>query len=549
MNNSKIVDLIEQQKLTYPLVYRNFQGHIKNKNCTPVLSFINTMINDLEYFKSDEEIKFYLGHFIFRKKSNKEIIVIDGKQRLISLKIIIYITLKEIEKHRVLLDKEQRLLSKILQQLRINEKDIGNISSKVSHIKITQNAQYTNQYEKKSILNAFEQLQNYFHKKPISSFENILKTIFNANYTAYIVANELEECIVRHQTVNRCIPNSLLDQFKRELTFKTMPETNSVFEKFYGNNIKKIRLAYDQICDHISEDQLFLYATQLRKNRLNVGITNDIIRIKEQLPYPMKGRYEMIKSLVVCAESLAKCFNSNIYQEQSFQRMLAIKKLDIAMPFVIKALKFGLSSEEINALTEVLSKIVVRNELIGTKKQLWLRLELVFEEFTIDNPVVQPIIECISHLLNANSTETWYSHWNQKALKKSLTGPFFNGFPKYLLWIYENHLRKNHISQLSIECLDNCISLEISSRLIPVEISASENKINHWEGLGNYYLLSHEQLMRIFCTEPPNYKGLYPIKFMSQYEIDNLSQSGTKWDLDLIIKRESKIIYTLMNLL
>ena len=76
---------------------------------------ITTFLQDLEEFY-DSSAEYYLGHFLFEKRSDAEFAVVDGQQRITTIVIFLSALFKRLKKIRSLKDEEQKIFEDIIKR-------------------------------------------------------------------------------------------------------------------------------------------------------------------------------------------------------------------------------------------------------------------------------------------------------------------------------------------------------------------------------------------------------------------------------------------------
>ena len=111
-----------------------------------------------------------------------------------------------------------------------------------------------------------------------------------------------------------------------------------------------------------------------------------------------------------------------------------------AIPFVIKAYAFGLRTNEICKICSSMEAMVLRHRLIGTRAELTSRINDVYQNFTLEQPDIKPIVDRIEWMKNVGSDSWWWAYWNNREFERALQGGVNHSKAKFLLWKYENHL-------------------------------------------------------------------------------------------------------------
>lgn len=249
-------------------------------------------------------------------------------------------------------------------------------------------------------------------------------------------------------------------------------------------------------------------------------------------------------------------FGKDEHHSFPIHSLVSLGGIAIALPFIIKAYRYGLPMSDIERLSSALESLVVRHRVIGTKADMTSRINGVFEEFTQGNSDITPIFDRIDML--KTTTNWWWAYWNNEKLHESLQGVLNHSVARFLLWKYENHLisQGKGGSALRFDQIDRPELEHIAPTTEPAtkphgyDTYDEEFKNQYLNCLGNYLLL----------TKPHNISAsndLFPIKhrdyvwLAQQREVQTLAPDPSKdiWDRNLIQKRKDKIVNAIMSML
>lgn len=237
--------------------------------------------------------------------------------------------------------------------------------------------------------------------------------------------------------------------------------------------------------------------------------------------------------------------------------LITLGRIGIAIPFILKAYKFGLSIGDIGLLCSKLESIVLRHRLIGTRADITSRINETFKNFTIDSPNIKAIIEQIDWIRNANSDSVWWNHWNNEKFKQAIQGAITTETARYILWKYENHLESQGKSGYIATRFDKIVDPELEhiAPTTPTDgkpVAAGyceydeEFKEQYIDCLGNYLLLSKSHNCSIgnkpFVEKRDSYKHL-----SQQREIQDMTKENPIWTKEHIQRRREKIVKFLME--
>jgi hypothetical protein len=222
--------------------------------------------------------------------------------------------------------------------------------------------------------------------------------------------------------------------------------------------------------------------------------------------------------------------------------------IGIALPFIIKAYKFGLSKTEICALCTSLESLVLRHRLIGTRAEITSRINDVYEQFTEENSNIHPILGRIKWMKTMSPESWWWAYWNNSALENSIQGKLQHSTAKYLLWKYENYLESDGKEGYKPRRLDTIEYPELEHIAPQTENPAAgygkydeDFRNQYLDCLGNYLLVSKSHNCSI-GNHPFKEKLASYTYLIQQREIQQLAVEAKIWSKRLINERKAKII-------
>ncbi len=234
--------------------------------------------------------------------------------------------------------------------------------------------------------------------------------------------------------------------------------------------------------------------------------------------------------------------------------MITLDGIAVALPFVIKAYRYGLALEEIEKLCSALESLVFRHRLIGTRADLTSRINDVFEKFTENKKDISPIITRVE--LMKTTTDWWWGYWNNDKLREALQGAMNHSVAKYILWKYENQLREQgkagyilRYDQIELPELEH-IAPTTEPEIKPHGYDMYDEEFcnQSLNCLGNYLLLSKSHNASIhndpFWIKHKDFKYLE-----QQREVQKLVPDPSKgvWSREIIQSRKDKIINVIMR--
>lgn len=524
---------------------------------------INVFLSDLEdYNRSTTKSKYYFGHFLFEEQADNKYGVIDGQQRLTTIIIFLSTLFTRLKQLRPLTEKEEEAFEDIVKRKSTYRfETVGYDKQLFKDYVIDQSKKDKNGLETESakrIVTAFDFFTSHLANKDESYLLKMLDTIENSSCTTHPVQDESEAIQMFIFQNNRGKKPSNLEIIKAQFMFNVhlyggeekealVEEIKTRFERIY-KSISSIEYL-------ISEDDVLGYTLRVHFNSL--WETNTIEKINkllaEENPIPFIKSFT--QSLATSFEHLTIFFGKDERENIEIHSLKTLGRIGIAMPFVIKAYKFGLPINQINQLCKKLESMVLRHRLIGTRADITSRLNDVYKDFTINNPDIQPIVDRIEWMKNVSSDSWWWAYWNNSELERALQGGINHSVAKFLLWKYENHLESQGKSGYSPTRFDIIVSPELE-HIAPqadnpetgYDTYDEEFMSQHLNCLGNYLLLSKSHNCSV-GNQPFAEKRASYTQLKQQIEIQDMTKDQPTWTRDLIQKRKEKIVqYIMMNL-
>ena len=514
----------------------------------------NTFLTDLEdYNKSSTKSKYYFGHFLFEEKDNEVFGVIDGQQRLTTIVIFLSTLFSRLKSIRPLSESEQETFENIIKRnstYRFETVDYDKQLFKdyvIDQCKKDKNGLETQ--SAKRIVNAFDFFTQQLKDKEESYLLKMLDTIQNASCTTHPVKDESEAIQMFIFQNNRGKKPSNLEIIKAQFMFNVHlyggEEKESLIEEI-KSRFEKIYKSISSIEYKINEDDVLVYTLRVHFNSL--WETNAIDKINKLLSEknPIPFIKSFTQSLATSFEHLTTFFGKDERENLEIHSLITLGGIGIAMPFIIKAYKFGLPINKINQLSNKLESIVLRHRLIGTRADITSRLNDVYQKFTTENSNITPIIVRIDWM--KTTQEWWWSYWGDKELKNSIQGGVNHSTAKYLLWKYENHLEGQGKSGYTATRFDKIVSPELEHIAPQTENPEAgydnydEEFVNQYINcLGNFLLLSKSHNCSVgnkpFLDKRNSYSHL-----AQQREIQQMTSESQTWTKENIQNRKEKIV-------
>jgi hypothetical protein len=508
----------------------------------------------LEQINSNSQSPFYLGHFLF-EKDDTGYKVIDGQQRLTTVTILLSAIFASLERQRDLTEREKMIYEDTLRR--------------GSHIYRFSTVDYDNQFFRDYVIDrtrsdssnlptvsairiatAFDYyvtaLKDYDELRLIRLLDGILE----ANCTTHTIKDEAEAIQMFIFQNNRGKPPTNLEiikaQFMHHAHLYGGDDASSIiavirtrFEKIY-RSISAIERA-------INEDDILTYTLKVHFN--SIWADDALERIPKELV-----RDDSMEFVLSFSQSLEQSFEklSLFYEKHEktifdVHSIITLGGIGIALPFIIKAYRFGIEEEALSNLCKSLETLVLRHRLIGTRASIESRIRDVFEGFTKENNDIQPILDRIQLL--KNTQDWWWAYWNDENLERSILGGISHPAARHLLWKYENHLRSLGKAGYEPHRYETILRPELEHIAPSTEPGIvahgygdydEEFRQKYLDCLGNYLLVSKSHNCSI--GNQPFERKLEDYKYLlQQSEVESYTEDSRIWNKSAIERRNTRI--------
>lgn len=522
---------------------------------------VNTFLSDLEdYNKSSTKSKYYFGHFLFEEKEKSVFGVIDGQQRMTTIVIFLSALFNRLEQIRPLKETEQKTFEDIIKRNSTHRFETVDYDKQLfKDYVIDQIKKDTKGLETESakrIVTASDFFSSQLADKDETYLLKMLDTVQNASCTTHPVEDESEAIQMFIFQNNRGKKPSNLEIIKAQFMFNVHlyggEEKDALIEEI-KNRFEKIYKSTSSIEYRINEDDILVYTLRVHFNSLWESNAIDKINklLSEENPIPFIKSFT--QSLAISFEHLTTFFGIDERENLEIHSLITLGGIGIAMPFIIKAYKFGLLTNQINLLCTKLESMVLRHRLIGTRADITSRLNDVYQKFTSENPDTKPIIDRVEWMKTVSQDSWWWAYWNNKELERSIQGSINPSTAKYLLWKYENHLEGQGKSGYTATRFNKIVNPELEHIAPQTENPETgydnydEEFVNQYINcLGNYLLLSKSHNCSVgnkpFADKRNSYNYL-----QQQREIQRLTSDSPTWTKQIIQTRKDKMVKFIME--
>ena len=549
-------------KIVVPSYQRAYSWEIPDDKKKKRTTQVDVFLNDLEeYSRSNADTPYYFGHFLFEEKDNF-LCVIDGQQRLTTIVIFLSALFAKLKLIRNLHDEEKDLFDDMVKRrstYRFSTVDYDNSIFKDYVVDQSKKGKDGLETESiKRIVKAFDFFSEKLSSKTEMYLANILSIISNSTCTTHLVKNESEAIQMFIFQNDRGKKPSNLEIVKAQFMYNVHlyggDDKNDIIAEI-KERFEKIYKSISSIEYRINEDDVLLYTLKVHFNSL--WEKNALDKISKILSEDNSIQFivDFTRSLSSSFGCLSTFFGKDEREIFSIHSLVSLGGIGIALPFIVKAYKFGIEPRTIGKLCASLESLVLRHRLIGTRADMTSRINKVFEKFTLDNSDIAPIVDRIEWM--KTTSEWWWAYWNDDSLEKSIQGGMNHSIAKYLLWKYEIDLegrgkdgyatvRFDHIENPELEHI--APTTEPSTRPHGYCEYDEEFRNQYLNCLGNYLLLSKSHNCAV-GNIPFSKKHESYCHNEQQREVQRLVAKDGVWSKEIILQRKDQIIkFILSNL-
>ena len=375
----------------------------------------------------------------------------------------------------------------------------------------------------------------------------------------------------------------IYNNFEKSISEILLKEVDNTFGEIY----KKITT----LENYINEDTVLAIAIRMYKQNLRIDgvlteVDNMLIELKsnnskENLQAGIKNFLKNLENTFkgvdeFITKGLAKSKELDFNDEYEYVAHSLIN-LGISVqlyPIVLKSLELG-EKERVEVL-KGLEKLMLRHLIIKTRANLAERLNGNFKDsFNIEADNKTPIIKNIYNTTNKikgvlNNTLLeedkkylgWYSYWNENIFLKELENGLTNlHATRYLLWKYENFLRKkDNMVALKYTEIKNYQVEHISPKTENTEENNGYDKLewNILNSYGNLMLLTQKtnveiqnknlrEKLKAYEKETKDENNKKVILQQQLKVIEEIKKDGTFWGREKIKNRNEDLLKFIKN--
>lgn len=502
--------------------------------------FLEDVMNNVENEAKVKE-NFYLGNFLYESDGEK-FAIIDGQQRLTTIIILLSVLNKLLknEKLKDIINFNNIKFSTVEYDNEEFQKYIfSNELDKFNNLKDFRESRIiTNTESIRRVIEAYLYFKDELVNKNVEKLQKLAETIPQAKCTMNTINSKVEATQIFIFENNRGKSPTNLEITKTKLMYfiynNFEKNISEILLKEVDNTFGEIYKKITTLENYINEDTVLAIAMRIYRKNLRIDgvlteVDNMLINLKSQESNNNKnniqaGIEDFLKTLEKTFEKvdefitkgLAKSKELDFNDEYEYAAHSLIN-LGISVqlyPIVLKSLELG-EKERVEIL-KGLEKIILRHLIIKTRANLAERLNENFKnsfdsEAENKNLIIKNIYN-ITNKIKGILTNTllleedkkylgWYSYWDENIFHNELENGLTNlHATRYLLWKYENHLRKEkNIKALKYTEIKNYQVEHISPKTENTEENNGYDKLewNILNSYGNLMLLTQKTNVEI----------------------------------------------------
>ena len=551
-----IGDLLDANKIFVPPYQRAYSWDTElEKNKPP--KHVNTFLADLnDYHNGSANSAYYFGHFLFEQhKDNANMFgVIDGQQRLTTILILLAALFhRQKEIHKSIDDKYTLPKNTIMYRSIHNFSTVNSDNQVLKDYVIDRTRTQRRGIDTKSqnrIIDAFEHFWEMLQDENIDYISKMLDTLKKSLCTTHMITNRSQAIQMFIFQNNRGKKPSNLEIIKANFMYSIHLNGGSEKESLLDQlqlRFEKIYRSISSIEDFIDEDEVLVHTLRVHFNSL--WESNAIERTTKSLAsnQPINFINAFTRSLADSFDYLKEFYCTDQHEYLPIHSIISLGHIGAAIPFVIKSYKAEISKSDLCTLCSSLESLIVRKRLIKTRAVITSRLDDVYKQFERGTSGILPIVDRVNQL--RTDTRWWWAFWNNDALKEAMKASVNASLAKFILWKYENHLRRSRYHAGYPPIMFDAIESPELEHIAPKTQNPeagydnydNDFRENHLDSFGNYLLISqsHNRSVgnRPFVEKRQSYGYL-----VQQREIQRMTEGNLTWTRGHIAIRQRNII-------
>lgn len=593
-------EMIREKEIYVPNYQRTYSWEVARENEKEKRQadlFLEDVMNHVENEAKVKE-NFYLGNFLYERDGEK-FAIIDGQQRLTTIIILLSVlnNLLKNEELKNIIDFNNIKFSTVKYDNEDFQKYIfSNELDKFNNLKeFRESKVITNTESIRRVIEAYLYFKDKLVNENVEKLKKLAETITQAKCTMNTINSKVEATQIFIFENNRGKSPTNLEITKTKLMYfiynNFEKSISEILLKEVDNTFGEIYKKITTLENYINEDTVLAIAIRMYKQNLRIDgvlteVDNMLIELKsnnskENLQAGIKNFLKNLENTFkgvdeFITKGLAKSKELDFNDEYEYVAHSLIN-LGISVqlyPIVLKSLELG-EKERVEVL-KGLEKLMLRHLIIKTRANLAERLNGNFKDsFNIEADNKTPIIKNIYNTTNKikgvlNNTLLeedkkylgWYSYWNENIFLKELENGLTNlHATRYLLWKYENFLRKkDNMVALKYTEIKNYQVEHISPKTENTEENNGYDKLewNILNSYGNLMLLTQKtnveiqnknlrEKLKAYEKETKDENNKKVILQQQLKVIEEIKKDGTFWGREKIKNRNEDLLKFIKN--
>lgn len=593
-------EMIREKEIYVPNYQRAYSWEVARENEKKKRQadlFLEDVMNHVENEAKVKE-NFYLGNFLYERDGEK-FAIIDGQQRLTTIIILLSVlnNLLKNEELKNIIDFNNIKFSTVKYDNEDFQKYIfSNELDKFNNLKeFRESKVITNTESIRRVIEAYLYFKDKLVNENVEKLKKLAETITQAKCTMNTINSKVEATQIFIFENNRGKSPTNLEITKTKLMYfiynNFEKSISEILLKEVDNTFGEIYKKITTLENYINEDTVLAIAIRMYKQNLRIDgvlteVDNMLIELKsnnskENLQAGIKNFLKNLENTFkgvdeFITKGLAKSKELDFNDEYEYVAHSLIN-LGISVqlyPIVLKSLELG-EKERVEVL-KGLEKLMLRHLIIKTRANLAERLNGNFKDsFNIEADNKTPIIKNIYNTTNKikgvlNNTLLeedkkylgWYSYWNENIFLKELENGLTNlHTTRYLLWKYENFLRKkDNMVALKYTEIKNYQVEHISPKTENTEENNGYDKLewNILNSYGNLMLLTQKtnveiqnknlrEKLKAYEKETKDENNKKVILQQQLKVIEEIKKDGTFWGREKIKNRNEDLLKFIKN--
>lgn len=513
--------------------------------------FLEDIMNHVENEAKVKE-NFYLGNFLYESDGEK-FAIIDGQQRLTTI-IILLSVLNKLLKNEELKDiinfNNIKFSTVEYDNEEFQKYIFSNELDKFNNLKDFRESRIITKTESiRRMIEAYLYFKDELANEKVEKLKKLTETITQAKCTINTINSKVEATQIFIFENNRGKSPTNLEITKTKLMYfiynNFEKNISEILLKEVDNTFGEIYKKITTLENYINEDTVLAIAIRMYKKNLRIDgvlteVDNMLINLKKQKDNDsnntenlekednkkklqdgiekflntLEKTFEKVDSFITKGLAKSKELDFNDEYEYVAHSLINLGISVQLYPIVLKSLELG-EKERVEIL-KGLEKIILRHLIIKTRANLAERLNENFKnsfdsEAENKNLIIKNIYN-ITNKIKGILTNTllleedkkylgWYSYWDENIFHNELENGLTNlHATRYLLWKYENHLRKEkNIKALKYTEIKNYQVEHISPKTENTEENNGYDKLewNILNSYGNLMLLTQKTNVEI----------------------------------------------------